>query len=78
MPGLSLFGQNTIVILCTNNLLIETIRLADHKLTGDFLLKTGLAGSLLFTALLILIEIPVIKLASGPFAPMFGKQAKKG
>ena len=78
LPGLSLFGQNTIVILCTNNLLIETIRLADHKLTGDFLLKTGLAGSLLFTALLILIEIPVIKLASGPFAPMFGKQAKKG
>lgn len=78
LPGFSFFGRNTIVILCTNNLLIETIRLADHKLTGDFLLRLGLTGSMLFTALLILIEIPIILLAGGLIAPVFGTQAKKG
>ena len=74
---LSWFGRNTIVILCTNNLLIETVRLLDHRLTGDFLLHTGLVGSLLFTILLILLEIPLIKLAEGRFAPLFGKRIKK-
>lgn len=75
---LAWIGRNTIVILCTNNLLIETIRLLDHKLTGDVLLRTGIWGSLLFTGILILLEIPLMHLAEGPLGPVFGKQAKKG
>ena len=75
---LSWFGMNTIVVLCTNNLLIEFVRLADYKLTGSFFLRTGLAGSVFFTILLVAMEIPLIKLAEGPLAFAFGKRTKKG
>ncbi len=38
---LELFGRNTIVVVCTNNLFIEIVRLLDHKITGDILLQWG-------------------------------------
>ena len=58
---LSFWGRNTIVILCTNNLIIELIRLIDHKIANDSLLSLGLLGCLVFTMLIIAIEIPLIK-----------------
>ena len=76
LKRLSYFGQNTIVILCTNNLLIETVRLLDYKVTGDFLLRSGLAGSVFFTLLLIGMECGLIRLFSGKLSVLVGKMPK--
>lgn len=71
---LSFYGRNTIVILCTNNLLIEAIRLLDHKFTGDWLLHAGLPGCFVFSLILILAEYPLIRLSEGKLRFLFGKQ----
>ena len=76
LKWLSYFGQNTMVILCTNNLLIETVRLLDYKLTGDYLLRSGLAGSVCFTLLLIGMEYGMIRLFSGKLCILVGKMPK--
>ncbi len=73
LPLLTMFGQNSIVVVCTNNLFIEIIRLLDYKLTGNFLINAGLAGSILFALLLILIEYMIIRLAQGKLGLLFGK-----
>lgn len=73
---LDYFGKNSIVVLCTNNLLIETIRLLDGKLTGNFLLSTGIWGSILFTLILIGLEFLIIKISEGPLGVIFGKKRK--
>lgn len=65
------FGKYSIVILCTNNLIIEILRLIDAKLTGSFLLTHGLPGDVLFASTVILIEIPVIYLGTRFFTPLF-------
>lgn len=70
------YGKNSIIVLCTNNILIETVRLLDHKITGDFLLKNGLWGSVVFTAILIAIEFFVIKLSQTKMGVFFGKNYK--
>ena len=70
------YGKNSIVVLCTNNILIETVRLLDHKITGAFLLKNGLWGSIVFTAILIVIEFFVIKLSQTKMGVIFGKTIK--
>ena len=64
------------MILCTNNLLIETVRLLDYKVTGDFLLRSGLAGSVFFTLLLIGMECGLIRLFSGKLSVLVGKMPK--
>lgn len=74
---LSYFGKNSIVVLCTNNLLIETIRLLDYKLTGNILLQYPLVGSFIFTFILILIEAIIIKIAQGRLGLIFGMKGKK-
>ena len=71
---LATFGQFSIVILCTNNLLIEICRLLDFKLTGNFMLNHGLMGSLLFFVLLSVLEYGVIVLFKGPRGIIFGKK----
>lgn len=71
---LKLFGQYSIVVLCTNNLLIEMIRLLDYKLTGNFLLNHGLFGSLLFFILIAVFEYNLIRLSQGRFGLIFGKK----
>lgn len=48
------YGKNTIVLLVTNNLLIEMIRLIDYKITGNILIRLGIFGSILFTVGLLL------------------------
>lgn len=71
------YGKNTIVLLVTNNLIIETVRLFDYKLFGNILIKLGTIGSIIFTAFLIIVEWLIIKISKGPFVPVFGR-IKKG
>lgn len=73
---LQFFGQDTIVVLCTNNLLIETIRLFDAKITGNYLLNSGLWGSIVFTAYLIILEYGIIHLSKlRIISILFGKHS---
>lgn len=69
---LELYEKNSIVILCTNNLLIEIIRLLDFKIMGNALISMGMSGSILLFIVLMLIEYPIIQLANGILAPIFG------
>ena len=71
------FGQNSIVVLCTNNILIEILRLVDYKLTGNFFLKSGYIGVFLFAVLLTLFEIPIILVGMKYFKLLFGVLPKK-
>lgn len=71
------YGKNTIVLLVTNNLIIEIVRLFDYKLFGNILIKLGMIGSIIFTAFLIIAEWLIIKISKGPFSPIFG-HIKKG
>ena len=58
--SLSFFGKETLFILCTNNLLIESVRLIDHKVSGDFLLNIGVLGNLLLFFIITLLEVLLI------------------
>lgn len=71
---LKLFGQYSIVVLCTNNLLIEIIRLFDYKIAGNFLLSQGLLGSAIFFIILAVIEYGLIRLSQGRIGVIFGKK----
>ena len=71
---LEYFGKDSIVILCTNNLLIEILRLLDSKLTGNLLLSFGIWGSVFFTAVLIILEYLIIKLSHTKLGVLFGKK----
>lgn len=73
----SFFGKSSIVILCTNNLFIEVIRLADYKLTGNFCLTHGLFGNIVCFTILLLFEIPMIKSSHNKLAFVFGKKASR-
>lgn len=68
-----IYGRNSIVLLCTNNLLIEVIRLIDYKITGNILISLRMTGCIIFTVILMVIEWEIIKLANGIFAPVFGR-----
>lgn len=60
-------GTSTIIVVCTNNLLIEILRLVDYKLMGNHLLNMGLIGSFVFFVLLTLLEIPFVHIFKGKF-----------
>ena len=77
LKWLELYGRNTIVVVCTNNLLIEIIRLIDYKLFGDVLLRSGLMGCVVFTAILLVIEYILIRMAQGSLGVLFGKVSLK-
>lgn len=70
------FGRNTIVVVCTNNLLIEIIRLLDYKITGNFLLRTGLWGNIIFAGIMMILEYHLIRLFSGSAGILFRKTQK--
>ena len=70
---LTKFGKNTIVIVCTNNLFIEIIRLLDYKLTGNLLLRYGGIGDVVFTFLMIVLEYLVICISEKYLYILFGK-----
>lgn len=75
---IEVYGKNSIVLLCTNNLLIEIIRLFDYKITGNILISMGMAGCAIFTVILMAIEWKVIKLADGPLSLVFGRIKRVG
>lgn len=76
LKPLSYYGKNSIVLLCTNNLLIEAVRLLDHKLTGDILIQWEMIGSVLLTVLLLAAEALIIKISMGKLGILFGKKGR--
>lgn len=68
------FGKNSIVVLVTNNVIIETFRLLDYKLLNSFCLNHGLLGCLLFALLILIAEYPLIRISTGKLAFLFGKR----
>jgi len=70
---LKCFGENTIVVVCTNNLIIECIRLLDYKLFDNFLVNKGIIGSIIFSIIMIVIEYTLIKISKSRFSILFGK-----
>lgn len=71
---LSFFGKNSIVLLCTNNLLIESIRIVDYKVFGNVLIEWDIWGCFLLWFILLAMEIPLIKLAEKTrMSVLFGK-----
>ena len=71
------FGKNSIVVLCTNNIIIEILRLLDSKLGGNFFLFHGMVGTFLFAILLALIEFPIIVIGMKYFKYFFGVLPKE-
>lgn len=71
------YGKNTIVLLVTNNLIIETIRLMDYKFFGNFLIRLDILGSIAFTIILLIVEWVIIKISKGFLAPVFGHIKEK-
>lgn len=71
------YGKNTIVLLVTNNLIIEIIRLIDYKFFGNFMIQLGMIGSIVFTIILLIIEWWIIRMSRGPLAPVFGHIKKR-
>lgn len=61
------YGMNSLIIMCTNNLIIESLRLLDFKLTGNWMLNSGYLGYFSFFLLLTLLEYPMLKLFEGRF-----------
>ena len=59
------FGVNSIIVLCTNNLLIEVIRLLDYKIWGIF--SSDFIPSIFFFLVIFTLEIPIIKIFEGKF-----------
>ena len=64
---LSFWGRNTIIVVCTNNIIIEIIRLADYKVSGNFFMTHGSTGDFLFFLLLTCCEALVITLIGNRF-----------
>ena len=73
LSWLSYWGRNTLAVLCTNNLLIEIVRLLDYKITGNFFLNNGIVGSLMMGAVITALEIPVIFVSNSKCRALFGK-----
>lgn len=75
MKSLSFFGRNSIIILCTNNLIIEVFRLLDYRMCNNVLLSWGVGGAIVLTTIIIVIEIALIKLANSTNVKfVFGKR----
>lgn len=73
MSILAFFGANTIVVLVTNNLLIEIFRLIEYKLLGNWFLENGFLGGLLMTMILLIPEFCLIKFAQSKYGIVFGR-----
>ena len=70
---LGIYGKYSMIILCTNNLLIEIIRLCDYKITGNILISLGMFGCIMFTLILMVLEWLIIKFSEGKLGVLFGK-----
>lgn len=61
------YGKNSLLIVCTNNLIIESLRLLDHLLLNDSLLQIGYLGIFIFFIIITVCEYPVLRLLEGKF-----------
>lgn len=64
---LTFYGKNSIIIVCTNNLIIETVRLIDYRITNNFMLHSGYLGVFMFFIIITLCEYPFLKVFEGKF-----------
>ena len=58
---LSFLGRETLFILCTNNLIIESVRLMDHRVSNDWLLNHGMLGNFVMFLIISLLEALLIR-----------------
>lgn len=68
---LTFYGKNSLIVICTNNIIIESIRLIDYKLFGNKLLVMGWGGYLGTVVLFIIVvlcEYPLLKMLGGKFS----------
>ena len=64
---LTFYGKNSLIVICTNNVVLETIRLIDHRLFDNILLKMGYPGVFIFFIILTVCEYPLLKIFGGKF-----------
>lgn len=50
------YGRETLLVLCSNNIIIEIIRLLDYKISGNCLLKHGMIGNVMMFLVLTFVE----------------------
>lgn len=67
MTYMTFYGKNSLIVICTNNIIIETIRLIDYILFGGVLRSMGYWGIFIFFIIITICEYPVIKLFEGKF-----------
>ena len=70
---LGILGANSIVVLVTNNLLIEVFRLLEYKLLNNFFLNNGVWGGILMAIILTVPEYYLIRLSQSKLRLLFGK-----
>ena len=71
------YGTHSMEILCTHTFIIEGVRLIDYKLLGGLISnKINFEGYIL-TAIVLLLEIPVIWILNTYFPWSIGKQSKQ-
>lgn len=61
------YGKNSLIVMCTNNLIIESLRLVDYRLTSNWMMNTGYIGYICFFLIITILEYPMIKLFEGKF-----------
>lgn len=75
---LSFFGANSIVVLVTNNLLIESFRLLEYNFFNNFFLANGVIGAFLMTIILTIPEYYLISISQNKkIGILFGKKINK-
>ena len=74
---LEYIGRYSIIILCTHAFIIEFFRLVDYKLFHNFLPRLGYFEGLLFTALILFTEIPVMVIGRRYVPAVFGIRKKE-
>ncbi len=74
LQKISFWGMNSIIVLCTHNILIEIIRLIDYKLFDDRIKMMGFGGAIMLTLIVLLFELPIIYWGNRRFNYLFGKK----
>lgn len=64
---LTFYGKNSLIVICTNNVIIETIRLIDYVLFGSILLSVGYLGVFIFFIIITICEYPFLRMFEGKF-----------
>lgn len=64
----SFYGKNCLLIVCTNNLIIEFLRLLDHLLFNDSLLQIGYLGIFIFFIIITACEYPILRFFEDKFS----------